>query len=38
MGWKKVLLSHQDPHLALGGLEARLVRDGLDRYDPARPW
>ena len=32
-----MLLSHRDPHLALGGLVARLVRDGLDRYDPARP-
>ena len=33
----QMLLSHQDPHLTLGGLLARLVRDGLDRYDPARP-
>ena len=33
----QMLLSHQDPHLTLGGLVARLVRDGLDRYDPARP-
>ena len=33
----QMLLSHQDPHLSLGGLVARLVRDGLDRYDPARP-
>ena len=32
-----MLLSHRDPHLTLGGLAARLVRDGLDRYDPARP-
>ncbi len=32
-----MLLSHTDPHLTLGGLVARLVRDGLDRYDPARP-
>ena len=32
-----MLLSHQDPHLTLGELVARLVRDGLDRYDPARP-
>ena len=32
-----MLLSHRDPHLTLGGLVARLVRDGLDRYDPARP-
>ena len=29
--------SHKDPHLTLGGLVARLVRDGLDRYDPERP-
>ena len=33
----QMLLSHQDPHLTLGGLLARLVRDGLDCYDPARP-
>ena len=33
----QMLLSHRDPHLTLGGLVARLVRDGLDRYDPARP-
>ena len=33
----QMLLSHTDPHLTLGGLIARLVRDGLDRYDPARP-
>ena len=33
----QMLLSHCDPHLTLGGLVARLVRDGLDRYDPARP-
>ncbi len=33
----QMLLSHQDPQLTLGGLVARLVRDGLDRYDPARP-
>ena len=33
----QMLLSHTDPHLTLGGLVARLVRDGLDRYDPARP-
>ena len=32
-----MLLSHRDPHLTLGGLVARLVREGLDRYDPARP-
>ena len=34
----QMLLSHTDPHLTLGGLVARLVRDGLDRYDPGRPW
>ncbi|MCY4442188.1 MAG: hypothetical protein OXE53_18515 [Deltaproteobacteria bacterium] len=28
----QMLLSHTDPHLTLGGLVARLVRDGLDRY------
>ena len=33
----QMLLSHTDPHLTLGGLVARLVRDGLHRYDPARP-
>ena len=33
----QMLLSHQDPHLTLGGLVARLVREGLERYDPARP-
>ena len=33
----KILLSHVDRHLTLGGLVARLVRDGLDRYDPAHP-
>ena len=33
----QMLLSHTDPHLTLGGLVARLVRDGLDRYDPERP-
>ena len=33
----QMLLSHSDPHLTLGGLVARLVRDGMERYDPARP-
>ena len=33
----KGLLSHVDPHLTLGRLMARLVREGLDRHDPARP-
>ena len=32
-----MLLSHTNPHLTPGALIARLVRDGLDRYDPARP-
>ena len=32
----QMLLSHRDPHLTLGGLVARLVRDGLERYDPER--
>ena len=33
----KNLLSHVDPHQTVGQLVGRLVRDGLDRYDPARP-
>ena len=33
----KGLLSHVDPRMTLGQLVARLVRDGLDRYDPSRP-
>ena len=33
----KGLLSHVDPHLTSGQLMARLVREGLDRHDPARP-
>ena len=33
----KGLLSHVDPHLTMGQLMARLVREGLDRHDPARP-
>ena len=33
----KGLLSHVDPRMTLGQLVARLVRDGLDRYDPGRP-
>ena len=38
-GLEKLLMlrSHQDPHLTLGALVARLVRDGLERYDPERP-
>ena len=31
------LLSHVDPHLTMGQLMGRLVREGLDRHDPARP-
>ena len=31
------LLSHVDPHLTLGQLMGRLVREGLDRHDPGRP-
>ena len=33
----KGLLSHVDPHMTLGQILARLVREGLDRHDPARP-
>ena len=33
----KGLLSHVDPHLTMGQLMGRLVREGLDRHDPARP-
>ena len=33
----RALLSHVDPHLTLGQLVARLVQDGLQRYDPGRP-
>ena len=33
----KGLLSHVDPRMTLGQLVGRLVRDGLDRYDPSRP-
>ena len=31
------LLSHVDPHMTLGQLVGRLVKEGLDRHDPARP-
>ena len=31
----KGLLSHVDPHLTMGQLMGRLVREGLDRHDPA---
>ena len=33
----KGLLSHVDPHMTLGQVMGRLVREGLDRHDPARP-
>lgn len=33
----RALLSHVDPHLTVGQLVGRLVREGLDRYDPGRP-
>ena len=31
------LLSHVDPHLTVGQLLGRLVREGVARYDPSRP-
>ena len=31
------LLSHIDPHMTLGELVGRLVKEGLDRHDPGRP-
>ena len=31
------LLSHVDPHMTLGQIVGRLVQEGLDRHDPARP-
>ena len=31
------LLSHVDPHMKLGKLVGRLVKEGLDRHDPGRP-
>ena len=31
------LLSHVDPHLTVGQLVGRLVREGVARYDPRRP-
>ena len=33
----KGLLSHVDPHMTLGQLIGRLVKEGLDRHDPAWP-
>ena len=31
------LLSHVDPHLTVGQLVGRLVKEGVERYDPSRP-
>ena len=31
------LLSHVDPHLTVGQLVGRLVREGVARYDPSQP-
>ena len=31
------LMSHVDPHLTIGQLVGRLVREGVARYDPSRP-
>ena len=31
------LLSHVDPHLTVGQLVGRLVREGVERYAPSRP-
>ena len=33
----KGLLSHVDPHMTLGQLVGRLVKEGLERHDPSRP-
>ncbi len=33
----KGLLSHVEPRMTMGQLMGRLVREGLDRHDPARP-
>ena len=33
----KGLLSHVDPHLTLGQLVERVVREAVERHDPARP-
>ena len=33
----KGLLSHVDPHMTWGQIVGRLVQEGLDRHDPARP-
>ena len=33
----KGLLTHVDPHMTLGQLVGRLVKEGLDRHDPSRP-
>ena len=33
----KGLLSHVDPHMTLGQLVGRMVREAVERHDPARP-
>ena len=33
----KGLLSHVDPHMTLGQLVGRVVREAIERHDPARP-
>ena len=33
----KGLLSHVDPHMTLGQLVGRVVREAVERHDPARP-
>ena len=33
----KGLLTHVDPHMTLGQLVGRLVKEGLERHDPSRP-
>ena len=33
----KGLLSHVDPHMTLGQIVARAVREAVERHDPARP-
>ena len=33
----KGFLSHFDPRMTLGQIMGRLVREGLDSHDPARP-
>ena len=38
-GWSssRGLLTHVDPHMTLGQLVGRLVKEGLERHDPSRP-